>query len=34
LPSERGCIEVNKAFSYAAKNMEQAQMFLRRGAPA
>ncbi|HEY0076511.1 MAG TPA: FAD-linked oxidase C-terminal domain-containing protein [Abditibacteriaceae bacterium] len=34
LPSERGCIEVNKAFSYTTKTVEQAQIYLRRGAPA
>ena len=33
LPSNRGCIEVGKAFSFSAKAIEHAQKFLRRGAP-
>ncbi len=33
LPSNRGCIEVGKAFSFSAKAIEHAQIFLRRGAP-
>ena len=32
LPSNRGCIEVNKAFAVAADSATQASLFIRRGA--
>ena len=32
LPSNRGCIEVSKAFAVAADSATQASLFLRRGA--
>jgi glycolate oxidase len=32
LPSNRGCIEVNKAFAVAADSAAQASLFIRRGA--
>lgn len=33
LPTSRGCVEINKAFSTAAQAAEQGSAFLRRGVP-